>query len=133
MITAFFDHGEILALWSFDLHAVFYFQLALLDLGQVTAVRVFEDKGRAHTHSLAVDFEHFLALLVFDPEIAANSRHLLAHLVAIAAAARATELAIILAVVTSFFSSAWHCYFSFISSWIWQPEIEVRYVRIEFE
>jgi hypothetical protein len=47
-------------------------------------------------------------LLVLDPEIVADSHHLLAHLVAVAPAARPPELAIILAFVTPFCSSAWH-------------------------
>ena len=87
----FFDRGEILALGSFDLHAVLDAQLALLDLGQLSAVRVFEDKCRSHTHRFAVHFEYFLSLVVLDPEVIANSHHLLAHLVAVSATARASR------------------------------------------
>jgi hypothetical protein len=71
-------------------------------------VRVFEDKCRSNTHSLAVDFENFLSLVVLDPEVIANADHLLAHLVAVSATAWASQLAIVLSFLTSFLSSAWH-------------------------
>ena len=91
----FLDHGKLLAVRSFDLHAVLDAQHALLDLAQLIAVGILEDQGLAHTQRLAVHLEHLLAMVVLDPEIIADGDHLLAHLVAVAAAARSPELAII--------------------------------------
>jgi hypothetical protein len=69
---------------------------------------IFEDQGLAHPQGLPVYLEHSLAVFILDPEIVANSHHLLAHLVAVAPATRSPELPIVLAFVTPFFSSTSH-------------------------
>jgi hypothetical protein len=48
-------------------------------------------------------------MIVLDPEIIADRHHLLAHLVVVApAAARSPELAVVLALIAPFYSSASH-------------------------
>ena len=70
-------------------------------------MRVLKDQGLAHAQRLAVYLERFLALLVLDPEIIADSHHLLPHLVAVPPAARSPELAVVLALIAPFASSSW--------------------------
>jgi hypothetical protein len=103
------DHGHLLAMRSFDLHAVFDAHHTLLDLAQLVAMGIFEDQGLAHAQSLAIHLVNFLPVLILDPEIIADRHHLLAHLVAVATStARPPELAVILAFIAPFFSSASH-------------------------
>jgi len=91
--------------WSFDLHAVFDPQHAFLDLGQLAAVRIFENQRLAHAQCLAVHFEDLLPVIILDPEVVTNGSHLLAHLVAVAASVRSPKLAILLPFLSS---TSWH-------------------------
>jgi hypothetical protein len=104
---------------TFDLHTVFDPQHAFLDFGQLVAVRIFEEQGLAHPQRFAIDFEYSLPLLVLDPEIIAYGDHLLAHLVAFASPTWAPKLAIILALVTPFFSFASHSFNLLLMIWKW--------------
>src|SRR5574340_364020 len=63
-----------------DLHLVAHAQLLFLDGEQLLAGRALEHEGVAHPERLAVDLEHLLTVLL-DPEVVADRKHLLAHLV----------------------------------------------------
>ena len=94
----------------FDFHAILDVQHAFLDLGQLSTGSILENDRLAYAQSLAVHFVDFFTAVVFDPEIIADGRQLLSHLIVglLHAAAKRSSTPL-LALFSSFFSSTHMC------------------------